>query len=152
MMGLEQFMIWEEGSGNLPAGDAPTGYRLRLGLPFYRALPLSCIEDYRLTVDGEPVDGADMRLEIQGKSLSVGDLPPEYEDLWWNVDRKADLIVSRLGGLSTGEHTVEVFMKLRWEILKPVSFDPEQGPMFDETTAFRTLEVKQIPAEGRASK
>lgn len=143
MQGLEQFTIWEEGFGNVVDGGEITGFRLKLSLPFYRALPLSCIEEIRLKMDEETVDSRNISLQIQGRRLSIEDLPPEYEDLWWNVDKKADLIVSRPGGLTAGEHVVEVFLKLRWEFLKPTSWGGlEQSAMFDDTTAVKTLAIE----------
>ncbi len=81
MQGLEQFTIWEEGFGNVVDGGEITGFRLRLGLPFYRALPLSCIEEIRLKMDGETVDSRNISLQIQGRRLSIEDLPPRVRRL-----------------------------------------------------------------------
>lgn len=60
------------------------GVSVSLRLPWYRALPLSCIAGATLAVDGRDVDPVTLRLTVDGTARALGELPPRY-DTWWYV-------------------------------------------------------------------
>ena len=53
--------MWEHGK--------KYGYGVDITINYYRGLPLSCVEEIALEVDGEPIDPADMILRISGKEF-----------------------------------------------------------------------------------
>jgi hypothetical protein len=96
--------------GSLRAGD--DGFSFDLRIPWYRALPLSCLEGLEVKVDGEPVPTEDLRLSLGGKTYGLGDLPPLYDE-WWYVADPALVRAPRAGGLRPGEHELDVTIALR---------------------------------------
>jgi hypothetical protein len=90
------------------------GYELGLRLNWYRSLPLSCIEKVALSLDGQPVEQAAMRLEINGKQFGIDAMQDEVEEFWF-VQDTARLHVQHPGKVNLGEaHTIEVEIALRF--------------------------------------
>ena len=141
MIGLNQYFISREGFENIRDGDDVVGYRIHMELPFYRALPLSCFEQFMLKVDDELVDESVMELCLRGTHFRMDEVP-WLEGAWWSVDTRPSLIVNRQGGLEPGEHKVELYARFRWELLKPASMDPDQGPLYDSGLDSKTLVMK----------
>ena len=83
------------------------GYRLGLRLMWYRSLPLSCIENIRLSLDGQPVDPGLLRLEVNGHSYRLEQLADRVEEFWYILDT-AFLDVEQPGVVTRGEnHRIE---------------------------------------------
>ena len=61
----------------------PDGLALRLTIPWYRSLWLSSVTTLALTVDGEQVDAADLRVEFGDASYALDELPAQSERLWF---------------------------------------------------------------------
>jgi hypothetical protein len=141
MFGLERYLLVEEGFTNVVKNDQVVGFRIQVGLPYYRAIPLSCVEDIELKVDGEAIDKNDIQFEIRDKLLNFTDLPSLFED-WWCPTDKAALIIKKPGGLKAGEHNVEAKTKIRWTILMPPTFAPDERPMYDTTESTKVLVLK----------
>jgi len=98
------------GDGSLKSdGD---GFRFDLRMPWYRALPLSSLEGLEVRVDGEPVPSEELRLSLGGTTYALSDLPPLFDD-WWYVADPAEVRAPRSGGLSPGEHELDVTIALR---------------------------------------
>jgi len=90
------------------------GYVIGLRLNWYRSLPVSCIEKVALTLDGQPVEPAALRLEVNGKQFSIDAMEDAVEEFWF-VQDTAWLRVLQPGRVSAGEaHTVEAEVALRF--------------------------------------
>ncbi len=109
---FDKHMICTEGFENVVEGGAVVGFALRARLPYYRGLGLSMVEDVAITVDGEAVPREAIRVELRGRSWSLAEMETCYDDRW-NFGEKARLVVRRPGGLSSGEHRVELAERLR---------------------------------------
>lgn len=61
---------------------------LELGvrLPWYRSLPLSVVELKDLTIDGQTVPDAKVRLSINDKVFSLADLANQTAEFWYVLD------------------------------------------------------------------
>ena len=81
------------------------GILVRIRLPSYRALPLSCIEKIELSIDEAPVDPQDITFLLNGYSHKLDELGRLSKIFWWILDY-ADLFVERHTPLSAGEHRV----------------------------------------------
>ncbi|HEU0182019.1 MAG TPA: DUF6379 domain-containing protein, partial [Agromyces mariniharenae] len=91
----------------------PEGLALSLTLPWYRSLWLSSVSTLRLTVDGEPVDAADLAFELDGVRYALDELPAQHDVLWY-LQAHPLLIVQRAEPIALGEaHDVELFGELR---------------------------------------
>lgn len=89
--------------------EGKVGFLLRVRLPSYRSLPLSCIEKIELAIDGEPVDPGRVRFILAGYSHSLDELPKLSKVFWFILDY-ADLFVERPEPLSAGEHLIDAVM------------------------------------------
>jgi Domain of unknown function (DUF6379) len=96
--------------GSLRAAE--DGFSFDLRMPWYRALPLSCLEGLEVRIDGQDVPSDQLRLSLAGKTHSLADLPPLYDE-WWYVADPADVHAPRPGGLAPGEHELDVTIALR---------------------------------------
>ncbi len=55
-------------------------------LPWYRALPASCIAGAALTVDGASVPQDSLRWEMNGRTFRFDELVPDTEQWWFPTD------------------------------------------------------------------
>ncbi len=85
------------------------GYLLRVCLPSYRSLPLSCIERIEVTIDGQAVDPREMRLILGGYRHRLEELAGLSQIFWWILDY-ADLFFPWPEPLEEGEHEVAAVM------------------------------------------
>ncbi len=82
------------------------GYLIRVRLMSYRSLPLSCIEDIQLTVDGARVAPERLTFVLNGYGHKLDELG-KLSRLWWFILDAADLFVASETPLAPGEHAVE---------------------------------------------
>ena len=121
---LDKHMLCSDGFENVVEGGEVTGFALLARLPYYRGLGLSMVEDIAVTVDGEPVPREAIRLELRGRRWTLAEMETCYDDKW-NFGEKARIVVARPGGLTPGEHRVELAERLRISYLPfvPVTRD-----------------------------
>ena len=98
------------GDGSLRSDAA--GFSFDLRIPWYRSLPLSCVEGVEVAVDGESIDDDDLRVVFNDRTYAVGELPPLYE-AWWQVTDAARVSIARSGGLGPGPHELDVTLSVR---------------------------------------
>lgn len=113
------------------------GILIRLRLPSYRSLPLSCVHGIEITIDGEPVERDSMRLILNGYVHRLHELAGLSKVFWFILDC-ADLFVER--SLDSGSHVVTG----RMQVVEPY-MTVGRFPLTYE--ARRVLAVEQ---EGRA--
>jgi hypothetical protein len=83
---------------------------LSVRLNWYRSLPLSCVEQLEVRLDGEPLGPA--TLELAGVRRSIADLATA-DDTWWHVLDSARIRVPLGAVPSTGRHEVELVLGSR---------------------------------------
>lgn len=88
------------------------GFSCGLRLPWYRALPLSCIENVEVSVDGERVERDDIGLQLDDIGpLRLSELAA-LTDTWWYVLDSARLTVDSAAATEAGDHEIAVEMGL----------------------------------------
>lgn len=97
---------------SLESLDGKDGFALQARLPYYRGLGLSMVEDIAVTVDGEKVPRGDIRFSVRGNTWTLDEMETEYGDRW-NFGEKARVEVLKAGGLSAGDHDIEVGVRMR---------------------------------------
>lgn len=107
---------------NLP-GPHPGGFAVGIRLNWYRSLPLSCVEQLQLSLDGAPVAPERMALRLNAREYPLTALRAQDDD-WWFVLDEAELVVRRPGGIAPGEHDAELVMGTRIPYFGP---DPSGG-------------------------
>jgi hypothetical protein len=91
---------------------APEGFRFGLRLPWYRALPLACVEGLEVTLDGESAATADLTFEIDGESYALGELPDLHDQFWYVTDA-ASITVRCPEILARADHELDVTIAVR---------------------------------------
>ena len=90
------------------------GYEIRLRLQWYRSLPLSCIDIVQVSLDGQPVDLANVRLGLNNRLYNPAEMPEMVEEFWF-VQDPAHLTVLQPGAVKRGEtHTIGVELTARY--------------------------------------
>lgn len=94
--------------GTLTTDGARAAVEVRI--PWYRALPASCIAGAALTVDGVAAPAASLRWEMNGRTFTFADMVADTDEWWFPLDSavlSGDLAVD-----AGAEHTVEVDLTL----------------------------------------
>ena len=90
--------------GTLTTDGARVSVEVRL--PWYRALPASCIGAATLTVDDVEVPAESLRWGINGQTFTFDELVPNTEDWWFPTD--SAVLSGELALADDAEHKVEV--------------------------------------------
>jgi hypothetical protein len=90
------------------------GFEIGVRLNWYRSLPVSCIENLKLSVDGQPVPSEQITFGINGHAFRLDELNDLVEEFWF-VQDSARLHVHQSGKIASGEsHAVEAEIALRF--------------------------------------
>ena len=98
--------ILEEGTLKTDGERASVEVRI----PWYRALPTSCIADVELRIDGQTAPRESLRWNLNGRDFRLDELPESVDEWWFPTD---SAVVS--GDLPIGDskaHDVEVDLHL----------------------------------------
>jgi hypothetical protein len=119
--------------------DGVPGVQLDVRLPWYRSLPLSCIERLDISINGDQVPVEDITLTLNGTRYMLDELPPLHEVVWFTLDA-ADVRVRQDRTMEVGEHDVEVTVQTRmpyvpavmgWDF-SPVAKYSKRIPLIEE--------------------
>lgn len=99
--------IWEHGK--------KVGYAVNLKINYYRGLPLCCVDEITLEVDGKAVDPAAMYVQHRGKefpypAILKDDFPTDF---YWVFGEYLRVIVKKEGGIEQGRHNVKLTLGTR---------------------------------------
>src|SRR5690349_8745889 len=89
---------------------APGRVSVDVRIPWYRAIPASCIAQVSVSVDGRPVPVESIRCELNGRERRLDEFPDLLDESWFTTD---PLTVSGDLDVREGdEHDVAVNLKL----------------------------------------
>ena len=94
--------------GSLVVNDGRTSVDVRI--PWYRAVPASCIADVSFTIDGQAPSAESMRYVLNGTERVLGEFPALTDEQWFPTD--ALTVVGALDLEPGTEHDVAVELKL----------------------------------------
>ena len=97
---------------NCRNGSQAWGYQFELRLDYYRGHFLSVIDDFEVYVDNEKIADEQIKFCINGKEFSPVEFDKCYSE-FWQVTEAAVIKIIAPGGLSRGEHRVDVTMYYR---------------------------------------
>lgn len=110
-LGFEKGIV--EGSiKNIIVRDKVYGFCFKVRLNYYRGLFLSCIDKFRVTVDGVRIDKKDLVFKINEKELSALQLNENISEFWDVLD-PAEIIIRKPEGLTAGSHEIDLELILR---------------------------------------
>lgn len=93
--------------GTLRADGDRTSVEVRL--PWYRALPASCISGAKLRIDGVEADAASLRWQMNGEEFTFAEMKTNTEQWWFPTD---SAVLSGDVPVDPGEHEVRVDLEL----------------------------------------
>ncbi|HWL76319.1 C-glycoside deglycosidase beta subunit domain-containing protein [Microbacterium sp.] len=94
--------------GTLTTDGARAAVEVRL--PWYRALPASCIAGATLAVDGVEAPAESLRWEMNGRTFTFDELVPNTEEWWFPTD--SAVLSGDIALDDAPEHKVEVSLVL----------------------------------------
>lgn len=108
------------------------GYALNLKIPYYRGLPLSCIDFIDLWVDGEKIAPETMTVQSQGKEYPYLDLFKDdmETETYWLFGEYLRVVISKEGGIPQGHHHVKAYIGVR------CSYSPTRSAEFERDITF----------------
>ena len=109
---FDRYMICEDTVRNVSTDGRVRGFEFGARLPYYRGIGLSMVEDVAVTVDGEKVRRDSVRVTVGGRTFTLDEMETEYEARWEFGDI-VTVTVLKDGGLSKGEHKLELVEQLR---------------------------------------
>ena len=123
-------VLCEDGFDNRMEDGKTTGFNVKMRIPYYRGVPLSLVGVVLVVVDGEKYTGEDILFEVHGGVFTLNEMTTVVRHRW-NFGEKATIKVIKEGGLSSGTHRVEAYVKLRINYL----------PFSDFTGGYKDLTI-----------
>ncbi|MCM8709935.1 DUF6379 domain-containing protein [Clostridium sp. SYSU_GA19001] len=105
-------VVCDDSLKNTYVNGKKTGFEFCIRLSYYRGHYLSCIDEFKITVDGEEIADEDVTFGINNKEFNVKQFPYLISEFWQLLE-PAHIKVHRPGGLSAGEHNIKVHLMLR---------------------------------------
>ncbi len=93
--------------GTLTAADGRASVEVRL--PWYRALPASCISAAKLSIDGVEAPAHSLRWEMNDEEFTFADMKANTEQWWFPTD---SVVLSGDLAVGAGDHEVRVDLEL----------------------------------------
>ncbi|GAA2625556.1 DUF6379 domain-containing protein [Actinomadura fulvescens] len=100
-----------------------TGYRVAVRLPWYRALPVSSIEQLDIGLDGVPAPAHAITIDINGHQRSLQDAAEDWDEVWYVLDDAIVRVEAPRTPFSGDRHEIEVTLGVRIPYL-PVAGRP----------------------------
>lgn len=97
--------IIEQGTLSVRDGRAAVDVRL----PWYRALPASCISAAKLTIDGAEAPAESLRWQMNGEEFTFAEMKDNTAQWWFPTD---SAVLSGDLAVDAGEHEVRVDLEL----------------------------------------
>lgn len=118
---FDNYVLREEGFQNVEKDGKITGYELQTFITYYRGVPISMINTFELSVDGQAVSCEKIRFSPDGKNYFTLDEMPTVTTYKWEYGEPGYLYVEQAGGLAAGEHEVSLMESVRISYI-PVPF------------------------------
>jgi hypothetical protein len=109
---MDKHIVATNGFQNIELNGHILGYQVGVRLSYYRALPLSCVEQIMLSIDGFQVPLENITLCLNDKRFTLDQLRDLYSE-WWSIVEDGTLEVAYPGGLPAGAHEVEIKLVCR---------------------------------------
>lgn len=120
---LERHLIQSSGVGNTRVNGEVVGFQFRIRMPSYRGMAASLIDGAKVVVDGEKsFDFHETKWQLGGTTYTLDELHAS-EDLRWQLQEPATILVELPGGLTPGIHQLDVEFRLRMSYI-PIEHQP----------------------------
>ncbi len=120
--------------GTLSVRDGRAAVEVRL--PWYRALPASCISAAKLTIDGAEAPAETLRWLMNGEEFTFAEMKDNTQEWWFPTD---SAVLSGDVAADAGEHEVRVDLEL---YIPYIIIDDDQVLHIEEHDT-KTMTVRQ---------
>lgn len=99
---------------NFKKDGKTAGYELQTHITYYRGIPLSMVNDIRVSVDGVPAERQSIRCSVDGGEywFTLDEMKTVVEHKWEYGEPMCVRVIQD-GGLSKGEHEVSLTVIVR---------------------------------------
>ena len=110
---FDQHIICNDGFRNVitETGNVE-GFEMKIRIPYYRGVPLSCVDEIKILAGGETFTNEHIRFTVPSGSFTMGEMET-VATRRWNFDEDATLRVHKPGGLVYFDHAVELWITIR---------------------------------------
>lgn len=115
-LGFDDRVLSEKTFKNIYINNNPVGFNLGIKLNYYRGQHVSTIERLELSVDGQAIPQHLILFCIHDKKYTIAQLKDLFGE-FWPLRTTVNLEVYN-GGLSAGEHDVDLALELRIPYMK----------------------------------
>ncbi len=115
-LGFDNRVLSEKTFKNIYINNNPVGFNLGIKLNYYRGQHVSTIERLELSVDGQVIPQQQILFCINDKKFTISQLKDLFGE-FWPLRATVNLEVYN-GGLSAGEHEVDLALELRIPYMK----------------------------------
>lgn len=111
----DQHILTDEGCRSVWENGRKVGFAVNLKINYYRGLPLCCVDEIALEVDGEKIDPSSMVLQHQNREYPYTDILKDDfpTDFYWLFGEKLRVVILRDGGIEQGRHHVSLTLSTR---------------------------------------
>lgn len=110
---FDKYLICTDGFRNVISETGTIeGFELKIRIPYYRGVPLSVVDEIKVTVGGEYYTNERIRFTVAGGSFMMSEMST-VSSRRWNFDEDATLKVYKPGGLVYFDQEVEVLITIR---------------------------------------
>lgn len=108
---------------NVVENGTVTGYEMQTYITYYRGIPLSMVNNIRVTADGEEVPRENIRITVDGGEywFTLDEMKTVVEHKWEFGDPMTVRVIKD-GGLSKGNHEIDLNVIVRTAYI-PVPLD-----------------------------
>jgi hypothetical protein len=88
------------------------GYVFDVRLGYYRGLYLSCLEEFKLSVNSEIIEEGNITFSLNNKEFAISELKYLISE-FWTITQPAKIRVYQKDGLSAGDHEFDLRLVMR---------------------------------------
>ena len=99
--------IWEHGK--------KTGYAVNISINYYRGLPLCCVDEITLEIDGRKIEPGTMYVQHKGREYPYLDILKDDfpTDFYWVFGQFLRVVIKNGTGIEQGIHNVKLTLGTR---------------------------------------
>ena len=110
---FDKYLICTHGFRNVISETGNVeGFELNIRIPYYRGVPLSCVDEIKIVIGGQTYTNDSIRFTVAAGSFMMSEMST-VATRRWNLDEDATLKVFKPGGLTYFDQLVELLIIIR---------------------------------------
>lgn len=110
---FDKYLICVDGFRNVitETGNVE-GFEVKIRIPYYRGVPLSCVDEIVVKIHGQTFTNDDIRFTVKSGSFLMSEMST-VSTRRWNLDEDATLRIRKPGGLTYYDTEVDLTIVIR---------------------------------------